>query len=67
MADECDNAQEMEALYLKMALKNAGRSSTHLESLHHCEECGCAIPDRRRRAVPGVRLCVSCQEESDDR
>ena len=31
----------------------------------HCEECGNDIPEARRRAVPGVRLCVSCQEASD--
>ena len=27
----------------------------------HCEECSTAIPDLRRKAIPGVRLCVSCQ------
>ncbi|HET6782896.1 MAG TPA: TraR/DksA C4-type zinc finger protein, partial [Pseudoxanthomonas sp.] len=30
-----------------------------------CEECDAAIPEARRRALPGVRLCVSCQEERD--
>lgn len=35
------------------------------ESLAHCEECDSAIPEARRSAVPGVRLCVSCQEKSD--
>ena len=35
------------------------------ESLRHCEECGTAIPDPRRQAVPGVRLCVGCQEIRD--
>ena len=34
-------------------------------SLEHCEECGNAIPPARREAVPGVRLCVACQEEHD--
>ena len=33
------------------------------ESLTHCEECGIAIPDARRKAIPGIRLCVSCQSE----
>jgi phage/conjugal plasmid C-4 type zinc finger TraR family protein len=36
------------------------------ESLHECEECGEAIPEARRKAVPGVRLCVGCQEASDE-
>lgn len=35
------------------------------ESLAFCEECGEEIPEARRRALPGVRLCVSCQEERD--
>lgn len=35
------------------------------ESLTHCESCGVEIPVLRRKAVPGVRLCVSCQSELD--
>ena len=30
-----------------------------------CEECDADIPEARRRAVPGVRLCVACQEAHD--
>ena len=33
--------------------------------LSHCEECGAAIPEARRRAIPGVRVCVACQEARD--
>jgi len=35
------------------------------ESLAECEECGAVIPGARRQAVPGVRLCVVCQEAED--
>jgi phage/conjugal plasmid C-4 type zinc finger TraR family protein len=35
------------------------------ESLTHCEECDTPIPEARRQAVPGVRLCVSCQAQED--
>ena len=35
------------------------------ESLRDCEECGENIPEPRRKAVPGVRLCVQCQEAFD--
>lgn len=35
-------------------------------SLTHCEECGVEIPEPRRIAVPGVRLCVVCQESHDE-
>ncbi len=30
-----------------------------------CAECGCEIPAARRLAVPGVTLCIACQEASD--
>jgi phage/conjugal plasmid C-4 type zinc finger TraR family protein len=30
-----------------------------------CEECDTPIPEARRKAVPGVRLCVACQEAQD--
>ncbi len=36
------------------------------ESLSRCEGCDAAIPEARRQAVPGVRLCVSCQSERDE-
>jgi phage/conjugal plasmid C-4 type zinc finger TraR family protein len=34
-------------------------------SLEACEECGAKIPEARREALPGVRLCVPCQEAVD--
>ena len=34
-------------------------------SLSHCEDCGEAIPEPRRQAVPGVRLCIACQAAAD--
>ncbi len=37
------------------------------ESLSCCEECDAEIPEARRLAVPGVRLCVTCQSEHDKR
>ena len=33
------------------------------ESFFKCEECEIEIPPARRKAVPGVRLCIQCQEE----
>lgn len=29
--------------------------------LTHCEICRDAIPEARRQAIPGVRLCLGCQ------
>jgi phage/conjugal plasmid C-4 type zinc finger TraR family protein len=34
-------------------------------SATHCAECGNEIPEARRAASPGVRLCVPCQEALD--
>jgi phage/conjugal plasmid C-4 type zinc finger TraR family protein len=34
-------------------------------SLAHCAECQAEIPEARRIAVPGVRLCIACQEAMD--
>jgi phage/conjugal plasmid C-4 type zinc finger TraR family protein len=33
----------------------------------HCLECGDAIPEARRRVLPGVRTCIRCQSERDCR
>lgn len=30
------------------------------------EACGERIPDERRKAVPGVKLCVDCQEMAEE-
>lgn len=35
------------------------------ESRADCAECGEPIPEARRKAIPGVRLCVACQTEHD--
>ncbi len=34
-------------------------------SLEACFDCGATIPEARREAIPGVRLCVACQEKED--
>ena len=48
------------------AVKQArGRIPTG-KSRTHCEECGEAIPEARQQAIPGVRYCVTCQEELDE-
>ncbi|CTQ32215.1 DksA/TraR family C4-type zinc finger protein [Jannaschia rubra] len=37
------------------------------ESLTHCAECEEPIPEARRRALPGVKLCIDCVTERDRR
>lgn len=46
-------------------VNRARRTAACGESLLYCEECGEEIPEARRKAVPGVRLCIDCQEEAD--
>lgn len=35
------------------------------KSAEFCEECGEPIPEARRLAVLGVKLCLNCQSELD--
>ncbi len=37
------------------------------ESLEFCAECDEPIPEARRKALPGVKLCIDCQQERDGR
>lgn len=52
---------------VKDAIKRARSKLPQGPGLKHCEECGAGIPPARRKAVPGVRLCVSCQEARDQK
>ena len=36
-------------------------------SAEECVECGDPIPERRRQALPGVKLCIECQSGEDAR
>lgn len=47
------------------AIKRARSRLRAGPSRARCEECDEPIPEARRKAVPGVRLCVSCQEALD--
>ena len=37
------------------------------QSRRHCEDCDEPIPEARRAAVPGVRLCITCQAGRDEK
>ena len=50
---------------VKDAIKRAQSRLPQGPSLTHCAHCGAAIPEARRAAIAGVRLCVSCQEADD--
>ncbi len=60
-----DDVHEQIASTIDDAVQRARSALPAGESLTHCEECGAVIPEARRTALPGVRLCVACQEEHD--
>ena len=57
--------QEQMESTLDDAVRRARSQLPSGESLELCEEGGDTIPEARRKAIPGVRLCVACQEEQD--
>jgi phage/conjugal plasmid C-4 type zinc finger TraR family protein len=62
--DIVDHAYVSEVGYLQDCLSAVQEiSDVERVSLTHCEICGERIPEARRVAVPGVRLCIECQEE----
>jgi phage/conjugal plasmid C-4 type zinc finger TraR family protein len=50
---------------VKDAIERARRQLPRGASLERCEECEAKIPEARRLALPGVRLCVACQAQHD--
>ena len=57
--------QEQIDASIEEAIEHARSKLPSGQGLVNCEECGEAIPQARRRAVPGVRLCIGCQERHD--
>ena len=50
-----------EAAILRRARLDVGKSS------FQCYTCFEIIPEKRRKAYPGVRLCVACQEKEEEK
>ena len=59
-----DRAQEIELEEWERRQKDALLPAPTRESAKWCAAPGCGrrIPEARRRAVPGVQLCIECQE-----
>lgn len=51
---------------VKDAVKRARSHLPDGKSLTYCEECEATIPEARRKAIPGVRLCVNCQSALEE-
>ena len=72
MIDDIDRAQAREAEILDDALRDHSRRSglvgkTPADSAELCQARGCGevISEKRRQAVPGVQLCVTCQARQE--
>ncbi|QWT42576.1 TraR/DksA family transcriptional regulator [Dickeya dadantii] len=63
--DSMDMAQEREAFIRETQIKQARQQSGCTVSAFVCESCDAPIPEARRVAVPGVRLCVYCQGDAE--
>ena len=48
------------------AIKRARSRMPSGPGREQCEECDAPIPEARRKAVPGVRLCIACQQVEDE-
>lgn len=61
MSDAIDKANDAAAVFLAESLAKQRAQLPAGPSLSQCEDCGGPIPEARRQAVPGCRLCVFCQ------
>jgi phage/conjugal plasmid C-4 type zinc finger TraR family protein len=50
---------------VKDAVERARSQLPRGPGLTHCAHCGEEIAAARREAVPGVRLCLACQQAAD--
>jgi len=71
MTDE-DSADFSELFYQDLSLlQHQQRTAVPDNALSalYCEECGEEMPEQRRQAIKGVRLCVACKQvaEHNDR
>ena len=57
--------QEQIDATVKDGILHAKSRLPHGPGATHCEACGALIPEARRQALPGVRVCVPCQENRD--
>lgn len=57
--------QEQIDASIEDAIKRARSQLPKGQSRKRCAECDRAIPEARRVAVAGVRLCIACQSAED--
>jgi len=65
MADLCEEATKASDDHAADCIARRRAMLPTGPSAEHCDNCGVLIPMARRRIIPGVRLCVTCQEEEE--
>jgi phage/conjugal plasmid C-4 type zinc finger TraR family protein len=60
-------SEQIEASVQDELARMQARKAPVGESLTHCAECEEEIPEARRIALRGVKLCIDCQQERDSR
>jgi phage/conjugal plasmid C-4 type zinc finger TraR family protein len=56
---------QIEASIAEELERPRARTGPKGESAEACVDCGEPIPEARRAALPGVKLCIDCQQERD--
>ncbi|SHI86027.1 DksA/TraR family C4-type zinc finger protein [Wenxinia saemankumensis] len=59
--------EQIEASISDELARMRARRAPQGESAEDCAECGEPIPQKRREALPGVKLCVDCASGRDRR
>jgi len=57
--------EQIEASISDELARLRARRAPQGESLSHCADCDEPIPEARRQAIPGVKLCLDCAAERD--
>lgn len=57
--------EQMEASLQDELARLRARKAPVGDSLTHCAECEEPIPEARRAALPGVKICIDCMQERD--
>ncbi|SDY67307.1 transcriptional regulator, TraR/DksA family [Jannaschia faecimaris] len=60
-------SEQIEASINDELARLKARKSPTGESLTHCADCEELIPEARREALPGVKLCIDCAGQRDAR
>lgn len=56
-------SEQIEASISDELVRLRARARPEGESLTHCADCEEPIPEARRNAIPGVKLCIDCASE----